>query len=99
MPLGASSLRSWWSSTISAFAMWRAASAAKRIISTAPIAKLGATSTLAEARSPPLPPYRLPLGRAYPLQLAQVEAGGADHGVHARANARHRVLQRGLADG
>ena len=52
VPLGASSLRSWCSSMISALAMWRAASAAKRIISTAPIAKLGATSTLAPAAVP-----------------------------------------------
>ena len=46
VPLGASSLRSWCSSMISALAMIRDASAAKRIMSTAPIAKFGATRTL-----------------------------------------------------
>ncbi len=52
VPLGASSLASWCSSMISAFAMCLAASAAKRIISTAPIAKFGATSTFARGPSP-----------------------------------------------
>ena len=47
VPLGASSLRSWCSSMISASGCARAASAAKRIISTAPIAKFGATKTFA----------------------------------------------------
>ena len=47
VPEGASSLPSWCSSMISARAMWRDASAAKRIISTAPTAKLGAITALA----------------------------------------------------
>ena len=53
VPLGASSLASWCSSTISALAMCPAASAAKRIIRTAPIAKFGAISTFAVAAGPP----------------------------------------------
>ena len=56
---------------ISAFAMCRAASAAKRIISTAPIAKFGATNTLARRPSRGL------------AQLVEVEAGRPDHDVHA----------------
>jgi hypothetical protein len=50
VPLGASTFWSWWSSMISALAMCLAASAAKRIISTAPIAKFGAISTFAFGR-------------------------------------------------
>ena len=50
VPDGASSLAGWWYSMISARCMWRDASAAKRIISTAPIAKFGATNALALAR-------------------------------------------------
>ncbi len=42
VPDGASSFAAWCSSTISARSMCAAASAAKRIISTAPIAKFGA---------------------------------------------------------
>ena len=49
VPDGASSLRSWWSSMISTSGIWRAAAAAKRISSTAPIAKLGAKKTFAFA--------------------------------------------------
>src|SRR4051812_36280505 len=51
VPDGASSLPSWCSSTISARAITREASAAKRIISTAPMAKLGAKNTFAPRRS------------------------------------------------
>ncbi len=51
VPEGASSLPSWCSSTISARGMWRDASAAKRIISTAPTAKLGAITALAAPAS------------------------------------------------
>ena len=47
VPDGASSLAGWWYSTISAACMCRAASAAKRIIRTAPMAKLGATKHVA----------------------------------------------------
>src|SRR5690349_7432317 len=49
VPDGASGLAGWCSSMISARCMCREASAAKRIISTAPIAKLGATNALADA--------------------------------------------------
>ena len=45
VPEGASTLRGWCSSTISADSKKRAACAAKRIMSTAPMAKFGATST------------------------------------------------------
>src|SRR3954447_1889331 len=50
VPEGTSILRSWWSSMISALAMCREASAANCIISTAPMAKFGATNTLAPVR-------------------------------------------------
>jgi hypothetical protein len=43
VPEGASSLLSWWSSMISTWGMNLAASVAKRIMSTAPMAKFGAT--------------------------------------------------------
>src|SRR3954452_13228186 len=46
VPEGVSTLAGWWYSMISALAMCLDASAAKRIISTAPIAKLGAANTL-----------------------------------------------------
>ena len=49
VPEGASSLRSWCSSTISHSGMWRAIGCAASISSTAPIAKLGATKQLALA--------------------------------------------------
>ena len=63
--------------------MCAAASAAKRIISTAPIAKLGAISTFA---------WRAALRRPRLCSGCRVEAGGADHDVHAGAQARQRVL-------
>ena len=44
VPLGASALRSWCISTISTEGMNRAACSEKRIMSTAPIAKFGATN-------------------------------------------------------
>src|SRR4051794_27848573 len=46
VPDGASALASWWSSMTSAVSKYGAASSAKRIISTAPMAKLGATRQL-----------------------------------------------------
>ena len=58
---------------ISAAAMWRAASAAKRIISTAPIAKFGAYE---HVRRP-----------SQALERAGVEAGRPDHDVHAGRDA------------
>ena len=51
VPDGASTFWSWWSSMISAVSKYGAASSAKRIISTAPIAKLGAITALAATRS------------------------------------------------
>ena len=45
VPLGASALLGWCSSTISTESKYRAASLANRIMSTAPIPKLGATTT------------------------------------------------------
>ena len=60
--------RSWWSSMISAARMCLAASAANCIISTAPMAKFGATNTFA------------PAPRSV-LELGGVEAGRADHDV------------------
>ena len=67
---------------ISALAMWRAASAANRIISTAPMAKLGATNTLAFAsrRS---------------SSSDDVEARGPDDHVDAGADRLARVGQGG----
>ena len=47
VPDGASTLASWCSSMISAESKYGAASSAKRIMSTAPMAKLGATKQLA----------------------------------------------------
>src|SRR5262249_14934817 len=51
VPDGLSTFAAWWYSMISAAAMCREASAAKRIISTAPMAKFGAANTL--PRAPP----------------------------------------------
>ncbi len=51
VPEGASSLPSWCSSTISAVSKKGAANSAKRIMSTAPMAKLGATTQLASLAS------------------------------------------------
>ena len=84
VPEGASSLPAWWSSTISARSMWREASAAKRIMSTAPIAKLGATNAFA------------PASRGRRPQAVEVEARGADHDVHAGGQRRAGVRQRGV---
>ena len=47
VPDGASIFWSWWSSMTSAVSKYGAASSAKRIISTAPIAKFGAITALA----------------------------------------------------
>ena len=51
VPEGASSLAGWWYSMISARSITRDASVAKRIISTAPSAKLGATKAFASPLS------------------------------------------------
>ena len=75
VPEGASTLASWCSSMISAVSNHGAASSAKRIISTAPMAKLGATTQPGGA-----------LWREGSRQLGQggvVEAGRADHRMDA----------------
>ena len=51
VPDGASTLPSWWTSMISAVSNHGAANSAKRIISTAPMAKLGATRQLLEVNA------------------------------------------------
>ena len=51
VPEGASTFWSWCSSMISAVSKNGAASSAKRIISTAPMAKFGATTQLLRART------------------------------------------------
>ena len=53
VPDGASIFWSWWSSTISAVSKYGAASSAKRIISTAPMAKLGAITQFERAKAEP----------------------------------------------
>ena len=79
VPLGASSLRSWCSSTISALAMCRDASAAKRIISTAPIAKFGREE---DVRA----------GRAELRSALDVPAGRPDDGVDAGRDGTRSAL-------
>ena len=78
VPDGASRLASWWSSTISALSNHGAASAAKRIISTAPMAKLAATMQLA-----PVDPAsgHEQLGQVVEVGLG--EPGRPHHGVDA----------------
>ena len=74
VPDGASIFWSWWSSMISAVSKYGAASSAKRIISTAPMAKLGAIDRVgvdASKRSRKL------------VEVGGAEAGGADDRVHA----------------
>ena len=74
VPEGASSFRSWCSSMISALSMYRAASAANRIMSTAPMAKLGAIAGCQAGLG----------GGAQLVDLILGQARGADHGVDAR---------------
>ena len=66
VPDGASTFWSWWSSMISAVSNQGAASSAKRIMSTAPMAKLGATMQLLLVNV---------LGQ--PVEVVVGEAGGA----------------------
>ena len=75
VPDGASALSGWCSSTISTDSKNGAASAANRIISTAPIEKLGATSTPTCGR--------VGEQRAQRSQPLLVEPGRADHRVDA----------------
>ena len=79
VPEGASSLPGWCSSTISARSMIFDASAAKRIISTAPIAKLGAKNAFASDE------------RGRLAQPVLVEPGRPDHDVHAGRERLARV--------
>ena len=106
VPEGASTFVSWWSSTISARGRCAAASAAKRIISTAPRAKFGAWNTgrpAARARSPtslrsaPL----VPTTHGTPAATARVDvcdhrvrAGEVDHRVGAAEPVDERVAGR-----
>ena len=82
VPDGLSSLPAWWYSMISADRMCLEASAAKRIISTAPIAKLAAAKTL-----PGRAGHRC-------AQVVVVPAGGADHDVHAGVRGLARRCRR-----
>ena len=91
MPDGASFFWSWCSSMISTSGMVRRDRFAAPIISTAPIAKFGATKQLASPSAP-----------STARELVQVESGAADHGVHAGldrlADVRGRRLGRGEVD-
>ena len=71
VPDGASTFWSWCSSMISAVSNHGAASSAKRIISTAPMAKLGAIDAVARGEQ----------RRASSSRSSSVEAGGADDRV------------------
>ena len=84
MPEGASALSGWWSSTTSTDSKNRAASAANRIISTAPMEKLGAISTPTSGAAASQP-------RSV-VEPVVVEAGGADHGVDAVLDAELQVV-------
>ena len=72
VPDGASTFWSWWSSMISAVSNQGAASSAKRIMSTAPMAKLGATKQLLLVNI-----------SASRSRSSGSQAGGADHRVDA----------------
>ena len=74
VPDGASTFWSWWSSITSALSKYGAASSAKRIISTAPMAKLGAMTALASDDGEAL---------AEAVEVGGAEASGADDRVHA----------------
>ena len=83
VPDGASIFWSWCSSMISALSKYGAASSAKRIISTAPIAKFGAITALADDAAK----------RSRELgELVLGEAGRADDRVHAVLRAPAQVL-------
>ena len=90
VPLGASSLRSWCSSTISTVGKYRAASAANLIASTAPSAKFG---TIA-AGTP-----RLVHNSAKGSFVRTRPAGRADHNRDAAFDRRARERDRGGRDG
>ena len=91
VPLGASALLGWCSSTTSADSKKRAACWAKRMVSTAPMAKFGAMSTPVpgEAASQPRSGRQPLLG----------PAGGADHGVDAVPDAVLQVAHDGVGVG
>ena len=92
VPDGASILASWCSSITSAVSKYGAASSAKRIISTAPMAKFGATRQLLVEKAA----FRSSMSSAR-------EAGGADDGVDAVVGAPAGVgaggVERGEVDG
>ena len=87
VPDGASSLRSWWSSTISHSGMCLAIACDASISRTAPIAKLGATKQLA-----------LPASAAA-VKRVEVEAGGAEDDVDTGLEAELGVAERGVGGG
>ena len=90
VPDGASIFWSWWSSMISAVSKYGAASSAKRIISTAPMAKLGAITALARRRVE---------ARRGSRRVVGAEPGGADDRVHAVVGAPGDVVAGGVDHG
>ena len=90
VPDGASTLASWCSSMISAVSKYGAASSAKRIISTAPMAKFGAITALAADASKRV---------RRSSSSAGGEAGRADDGVHPVVGAPGEVRPGGVEDG
>ena len=83
VPDGASALASWCSSITSAVSKNGAASSAKRIISTAPMAKFGATRQLLDVKR-----------SRQSSRSAGVKPGRADDRVHAVGGAPAEVLAR-----
>ena len=90
VPDGASTLSSWCSSMISTPSMKGAASSAKRAISTAPIAKLAATTQLA---------FEPANASVELVELRRRESGRADDRVDAVRRAPPQVPDRRVRDG
>ena len=90
VPDGASTFWSWWSSITSAVSNHGAASSAKRTMSTAPMAKLGAITAFADDASK---------RAAEVVDVGGREAGGADDRVHAVVGAPRDVLAGGVEHG
>ena len=88
VPDGASTLPSWWYSMTSPVSNHGAASSAKRIMSTAPMAKLGAMMQLDGVN----------VGLE-PAQVVGGEPGGADDGMYAGGGGPGQVLARRLEVG
>ena len=82
VPDGASILASWWSSMISTVSNHGAASSAKRIISTAPMAKLAAMRQELFVKA-----------ASMAAEVGVGEPGGADHGVQAVLGGEGEVLR------